>query len=315
MRKLYTKVFGVHLPSALQQEESPDKASELIYNLLASDKPCMIARFGANELGAVVNYLGVNSSHHSIKKFIKREQAEWWWDKDILNNMQNNAGFFPATAENIQRFGELIINDAKEVDLLGSWLTLESFLSPYMHSINTTLQNLEPFWVQLPWTRILKNKRILVIHPFAETIEQQYLKKDLLFKNEKILPTFELTTIKAVQSIGGTSQFKDWFEALNWMKQEINKKEYDICLIGCGAYGFPLAAHVKRQGKKAVHLGGVLQLLFGIRGNRWENPNYGVREWGIPYGSYSSLMNKYWIRPREEDRPQNADKIEGACYW
>lgn len=33
--------------------------------------------------------------------------------------------------------------------------------------------------------------------------------------------------------------------------------DYDICLIGYSAYGFPLAAHAKRKGKKAVHLGGI----------------------------------------------------------
>lgn len=49
------------------------------------------------------------------------------------------------------------------------------------------------------------------------------------------------------------------------MKDEIDKRDYDIALIGCGAYGFPLAAHIKRSGKKAVHLGGALQLLFGIK--------------------------------------------------
>lgn len=51
------------------------------------------------------------------------------------------------------------------------------------------------------------------------------------------------------------------------MKDEIDKQDYDIALIGCGAYGFPLAAHIKRSGKKAIHLGGALQLLFGIKVN------------------------------------------------
>ena len=41
-----------------------------------------------------------------------------------------------------------------------------------------------------------------------------------------------------------------------YMKAEINKSNYDICILGCGAYGFPLAAHVKRMGKKAIHMGG-----------------------------------------------------------
>ena len=61
----------------------------------------------------------------------------------------------------------------------------------------------------------------------------------------------------------------------------LDKQDYDICLIGAGAYGFPLAAHVKRKGKKAIHLGGALQLLFGVKGKRWEDPNYGVNEWNV----------------------------------
>lgn len=122
--------------------------------------------------------------------------------------------------------------------------------------------------------------------------------------------------IKAVQSLGGDDKrFNNWFDALEWMKYKMNQIDYDICLIGCGAYGFPLAAHAKKQGKKAIHLGGSLQLLFGIKGKRWEDPYYGVREWGIPYGSYSSLMNEYWVRPDEKERSQNAMQVENGCYW
>jgi hypothetical protein len=99
------------------------------------------------------------------------------------------------------------------------------------------------------------------------------------------------------------------------MKQEIDKKDYDICLIGCGAYGFPLAAHVKRQGKKAVHLGGALQLIFGIKGKRWEDPHYGVSQWNIPQGYYLSMVNEYWVRPGEDLKPTNAQSVEGGCYW
>ena len=130
------------------------------------------------------------------------------------------------------------------------------------------------------------------------------------------MPSFQLKTIKAVQSLADEqTDFNDWFEALDFMKAEIDKVDYDICLIGCGAYGFPLAAHVKRMGKKGFHYGGALQLLFGIRGKRWEDPSYGVKEWGIPYGFYSNLMNEHWIRPGTAAMPKNAKVVEGACYW
>ena len=176
---------------------------------------------------------------------------------------------------------------------------------------------LEPYHAKHPWSRVLKGKKVLVIHPFAETIQHQYeQKRTLLFKNPDVLPEFQLETIKAVQSLGGQSPFNTWFDALEYMKDEIDKRDYDIALIGCGAYGFPLAAHVKRTGKKAVHLGGALQLLFGIKGKRWINPYYG--KVFLPFlkeNYYNNLMNEFWVYPSESERPSNAANVEGACYW
>lgn len=155
-----------------------------------------------------------------------------------------------------------------------------------------------------------------MIHPFKNTIEKQYQKRELLFENKDVLPKFEsLTVIRAIQSLGGNSQFKDWFEALEYMKNEIDKVDYDICLIGAGAYGFPLAAHVKRQGKQGIHLGGALQLLFGIKGKRWENPNYSL-DWNLEKDTYKNLLNnKNWLRADENETPKTASNVEGGCYW
>lgn len=319
LRKLYVKIFGGYQLPPLQREEDPDKASEMIYNLLSDDKPCMIARFGSTEMSAIINYLGVNSQRHSIWKFIQGKQPEWWWNKNIMNQMQQWSGFFPPTPENMQRFGKMMLEDAKEVDVLGSWMNGEIYMRDYISKAQIAhLRLLEPFWTnQTPWTKALEGKKILVVHPFAQLILKQYTeKRTLLFNNPAILPEFDLHVIQAVQSLGGgNNDFNNWFEALQWMKNEIDKIDYDICLIGCGAYGFPLAAHVKRKGKKAIHLGGALQLLFGIKGKRWENPNYGVKEWGIPYGSYTALINEHWVRPDKSGRPKNANQVEGACYW
>lgn len=319
LRKLYGKAFGVYQLPPLQCEKNPDKASEMIYNLLTNDKPCMIARFGSTEMSAIINYIGVNTKHHSIVKFIQGKQPEWWWNKNIMNQMQQWSGFFPPNPENMQRFGEMMIKDAQEVDLLGSWIKNEGYIYNYIKNAQIVhLRLLEPFWAKKnPWTKALQRKKILVVHPFAQRIYKQYIeRRTLLFDDPNILPSFDLQVIQAIQSLGGESNgFKDWFEALQYMKNEIDKKDYDICLIGCGAYAFPLAAHVKRQGKKAIHLGGALQLLFGIKGKRWENPNYGVKEWNIPYGSYASLMNEYWVRSGNQGKPQNASQVEGGCYW
>ena len=80
--------------------------------------------------------------------------------------------------------------------------------------------------------------------------------------------------------------------------------DFDIAIIGCGAYGFPLAAHVKRKGKQAIHMGGATQILFGIKGNRWEE-----------HDIISKLFNEHWIRPNKNETPKNSGNIEDACYW
>jgi hypothetical protein len=324
LRKIYAKVFSIIPLTKPECIQDADIASKLIYDKLIADEPCMVARFGATELMTVVNYLGVHKTEKkSIFKYIKGKELDWWWNKNCLRQMEQWSGFFPPTVEKIERFCELMLEDMKEVDILGSWLPNERYFEDKLKNISCVhLRLLEPYYSEKnPWTKALENKKVLVVHPFAELIEKQYNEnRTKLFINPNILPPFQLQTIKAVQSLGGVSNgFKDWFEALTWMKQEIDKKDYDICLIGCGAYGFPLAAHIKRQEKKAIHLGGALQLLFGIKGKRWENPNYEVLQWNIPQGYYLSIMNEYWVRPSEQLKYQHTSKIKklegGGCYW
>ncbi len=315
-RKLYFMSFGERTKIKPKCETNPDLAADIIYEVLSDDKPRMIARFGSTEMVCLLNYLGVKNQGKKYVDFIKGNAQPWWWELSIINQMQEWSGFFPPTVEKIEKFCELMLQDIPEVDVLGSWLEQEKVFQQELYKTKKVhLRLLEPFWSEVPWTKALEGKKVLVVHPFENEIRHQYEKRKLLFRNN-ILPDFELKTIKAVVSFANeTTQFADWFEALDYMKAEIDKTDYDICLIGAGAYGFPLAAHVKRMGKKAVHIGGSLQLLFGIRGKRWEDPNYGVKVWGIPIGSYSNLMNENWIRPGEGAKPAGSEKVEGNCYW
>ena len=316
LRKIYCKLFSDNSVEYNRGITDPDKVSELIYNLLASGKPCMIARYGAFELASVVNYLGVKNAQHSCLKYITGKSPQWWWNKRLMGFLQSNAGFFPSTEENLMKFGEMMIEDSKFVDILGSWQKNEFFLSSVLtEAKKIQLMYLDPYWSKKPWSRVLEGKKVLVVHPFAESIKSQYEKRKYLFKVQDTLPDFKsLEVIKAIQSIGGESNgYKDWFEALEYMMSEIDKHDYDVCLIGCGAYGFPLAAHVKRMGKQAIHMGGSLQLLFGIMGNRWDHdePHY---ENGV-FIYYAGLENEYWVRPSASERPKTHKVVENSCYW
>ena len=91
----------------------------------------------------------------------------------------------------------------------------------------------------------------------------------------------------------------DWFAARDSMKRQIDKIDFDIAIIGCGAYGMFLAQYVKSLGKKAVHTAGATQLLFGIKGERWihEHPEI------------SKAFNENWTFPLPADTPKNLNDI------
>ena len=308
-RYVYPRVgHPVQLPP-LEYIDNKDECQALIMKGLEGGDPFMVARMGSTEMNAIANYIGVRDNPHSAIKYIKGEINEWWWSMTSINQMQTNSGFFPITEENIIRFSNMILEDIQLVDVFGSWVPQEYYIRKELANAKKYfLGNLEPpylnSWSPNSWTKALKGKRVLVVHPFSNTIVSQYKKRTLLFENPEFMPEFDLLTIKAVQSLGGNNEYKDWFEALEWMKQQMDAVEYDICILGCGAYGLPLAAHAKRTGHKAIHLGGATQLLFGIRGNRWERQP-----------KFDSLFNDYWVRPTIEEKPANAAQVENSCYW
>ena len=310
LRKLYSIGLGTKPLQKLPCEQNPEAVSLKIYELLMSEKPSMIARFGAFELATLVNYLGIQIGPNKWVNYVQGKELDWWWNKSLINAMHTNAGFFPPTEAKLTQFCELLLQDIPQVDILGSWLENEVYLSEKLQKSEKVQRILtEPFWSNSPWTRALEGKKVLVIHPFVDSIKKQYLQREKLF-TKNVLPEFELITIKAVQSIAGEkNNFSDWFEALSFMKSQMRDTSYDICLVGAGAYGFSLASFAKSQGKIGTHLGGSLQLLFGIRGSRWEKEGYNATY------NYSDLFNKHWIRPSGNEIPKGALKVENACYW
>lgn len=278
----------------------------MIRDMLCSNEPCMIARFGSVELQAVLDYLYPSTVRNALR-FVKGEIPSWGYAPSTMRTMHINAGFFPITKPMLDRFGKLMLDCVPLVDMLGSWRQEEALVMQFMPNvIRVPLFALEPYYFNNPWTPTLEGKKVLVVHPFEDTIRKQHERYEKLFADHRLTPKYELQTLKAVQSIAGNKPvgFEDWFQALDWMKSEIDKRDFDIAIIGCGAYGFPLSAHVKQIGKKALHLGGAVQNLFGI----WSNAVKDSPE-------MNGLRNAYWVRPSSEETPQGTKVVENSRYW
>lgn len=267
-------------------------AQAAMIKLLQSDAPCMIGRFGSVEIQATLWSI----LPPPISNLLKHK---------AFRGLFNNAGFFPVNESSVKKFGKLMIESMNQCDCLASWRIEEFFFKKHLRQaerIKLGCLGPDNDGFENSWFKTLKGKNVLVVSPFAELIEEQYsTKREKIWRNPSILPLYaSLSTIKAVNSIGGNCEFDSWFDAMESMKYQIAHCDFDIAILGCGAYGFPLAAYIKSLGKKAVHMGGSTQLVFGIKGKRWEGRDF---------------INEYWVSPRPQDRPKGFEKVEGGCYW
>lgn len=271
-----------------------EQTNEYIKFLLNRDEPFMVCRIGATE-----------SFNMRVFEFADSKNYE-----RAVNQLCSLSGFFPENSLLAEKFVDMMKEAMREADLCGTLLAPfdEYFMNQYLPADSKVmfLPHVDPTGYEQPWTWLLKGKKVLVVHPFTETIQRQYQRRELIFPGWDILPEFELITIKAVQTIAGQKdeRFQTWFDALNYMTEEIEKIDFDVALLGCGAYGMPLAARIKKMGKQVIHEGGGLQLLFGIRGKRWD---------GMPEAQ--KLFNEYWVYPSENETPAGSGKVEEGCYW
>ena len=117
--------------------------------------------------------------------------------------------------------------------------------------------------------------------------------------------TFLSLHYEAVQGLAGQDTgYDSWFDALDAMERKMDAADYDVAIIGAGAYGLPLAAHARDTGHAAIQMSGATQLLFGIKGRRWDD-----------HPVISKLYNPAWVRPDESEGITNKEKVEGGSYW
>lgn len=301
-KRAYGLVGKRYRPSRLAGRPvlSAEEGNAKLYDLVRSGRPFAAVRFGANELNAFVAAKAVE------------EGLSLSFPDPVLDQLTNCAGFFPRDAALMDRYASLAADTAPAIDFLAIYgshfesLMLRGFMSE--NPVLADNRSMEPYYYpdQRPWTSALEGKDVLVIHPCEQSVRSQYGRREALFPGTDILPAFHLRTLRAVQGLDKTdrSRFSDWFEALDYMYEEALKIPFDTAILGCGAYGQPLACMLKAAGKQAIQMGGATQILFGIKGRRWER---------IP--EVASLFNDAWVRPLEEEVPSGASKVENACYW
>ncbi len=122
-----------------------------------------------------------------------------------------------------------------------------------------------------------EGKKILIVSPFSESIQFQYKRKNLLLKNY-VYPDFELVTYDTPITYNNEKDSLSHIETNNWLEQcqkmenDIMKLEFDIALLSCASYSMYLGNVIsKKMNKKAIYIGGIMNIFFNIYGRRYAN--------------------------------------------
>ena len=157
-----------------------------------------------------------------------------------------------------------------------------------------------------PWTLALKGQRLLIISPFVDSFKKQIANKEKIYGID-LFPECSFIFIKPPQTQGDNYSKEFDIELNNFIGEIIKIKDnFDIALCSCGGYGNLVCNAIYDMDKSAIYVGGVLQMYFGIYGNRWLTERKDAMK---------LYLNNYWSRPQQHEKPSGEKKIENGCYW
>jgi hypothetical protein len=278
----------------------------------AAGKVFAAGKLGTSETEAIMFYL-----------LMRRSTVKYPYISDIKKNMSVNAGIFPATDEAIDSWVQHMISEVlPALDGIAEWNSINPLQeSQILNAFSPTskrfpARSLEPYYEPTEatrWTyRIPEGKKVAVVSPFAESVAAQTtrLQAEVWPSTPVWNPKLSFVAIKAHYSpyLSPDStwppEITSWQEAVKYLANAVVASGAKIALVGIGALSLPLVAALKKRGVSAIHTGGATQIMFGIKGKRWNT-----------HSVISTFYNDSWSSPLPSEIPSNSGLVEGGCYW
>ena len=293
-----------HLPTNSWSRAELLRQETEIGALLAGSRPACIGKIGTTEL------CGLEYFDRWIRLPWPRS-ASWYRPAQRLHH---TAGLFPIRKDVFLRWAEVYRESIRYLNVTAQWQDPQDHLGAYENVfLAKNLPAVRRVYLAalrvrfVSWLPQLCSRRWLVISPFRRTIESQLPRLNHLGLYKNVEPSL-VERAAANCRILSCPQLpymvppvhRDWQEGLADLQQQMESAEFDVAVIGAGAWSVPLAAHAKKLGRIGLHLGGDTQLLFGIKGGRWSN----VKD-----------FNEHWVQPLAGERPENFRLMEGGAYW
>jgi len=283
-----------------QQQQKEQHAHLTITNLLQSRTPFFIGRIAGIELQTVYNLLHDNM--HEVKHNVVE--------------LDNNAGIHVTSHTSLLHYADKLLESYSHCTHIAEWeetgpvFAITGKSQRMIQARTPTIpklpaRTLEPYYVQDSWMSAIKGKRVLIVHPFVHTLQQQQTKLAAVFPGRSWFEECTLTFVAPPMTLAGHHEGRDWQERYNACITELQQHTaHDVALVAAGGYGMLLSSYLYQQGMSVMYVGGALQLFFGVIGKRWFDNK-----------EVMALVTDDWIRPTKEDAVENCVRVEKGCYW
>ena len=257
--------------------------------------------------------LGVGLIHNKIT------QKQQTYLQNSMKTMKNNAGIKLTSLSSVVKYSKLYLSAFEKCDAYFEWEQwgeVYKYITSSHNFININFGMKKQFWAftldifhniyNNPWTQALKGKRLLIISPFIKSFEEKLpIRKEIY--GIDLFPGCSFVFLKPPQTHGDCSS-EEFDKELDKFVEKIRavKDKFDIALCACGGYGNLVCSKIFDMGKSSIYVGGVLQMYFGVYGNRWLRERSDILQ---------LFMNKHWTRPKKEEQPAGFKTIENSCYW
>lgn len=263
---------------------------------LKSNSPLLVCRIGGVE--GQITYPLVDRSQ------------DFKFSEGLLQQAKVNAGINRNSLRYLKRLACRTATALTNADAVGLWNYIyQAELVKWsgcprvvmLQHMNPVTSNLD----QEPWTISLAGKRVLVVLPFPISLKIQFQK---IVKGELLAGIWprdvELIQFQPPVTFAGLNHSSDWHDELLDTCARLSHVEFDVALVAAGGYGILIADYIKLMGKQAIHIGGSLQLLFGIMGKRW-----------LANRQVTRHVTASWVSPCKEEVPPLHYKVDSSSYF
>lgn len=237
----------------------------------------------------------------------------------VAHKALRHGGVFPPRTNFLRRFSEAFAEAVRNLDCIGivssSWreavevLRFHRLAGRPIDFMDQEPDRSLPSDESRCYLPLFRSRRLLIVCPFAELLRVRATQETFEAVWRKTgKPWFHPASVDAVEFPYGYSrrtqeQYSDALDLLADIRARIEARAFDVALIAAGSLGSMIASSVKEQGKVGISLGGHLQVVFGVIGQRWRERT----EWRRDY------FNDAWIDMPDRYKPDPAETDEN--YW